>query len=245
MSKNVSSTCALVTPRARSSSSYTRYNLPCPTALAACSSPMALGRWGSPIARIPRAIAPLVTRSASSPRPCSSAAASHTRASASSRSSPSESATTDEPSLITTRFIVQSLRGHTRIQLEDDSGDAHLIARDKPLSLECVKHPDATQAFLHIGEGVLVVDVVAAQQSLNPAPVDRERARTEPLHRVAAPTASSTGPEDHVLSQLLLNRARGNGGNSICVAVRCGGRVGHDPQQQLPQLAHACARGAG
>ncbi len=53
----------------------------------------------------PRAIAPEVTTTTSTPSRCSAAISSHTRATTESRSSPSSSATIEEPSLTTATGI--------------------------------------------------------------------------------------------------------------------------------------------
>src|SRR5215218_6575650 len=101
MSKNVSSTCAVWSPCSRSRSSYVRYRRPCPTALAACSSAISVLRTGSSSRCTPRAIAPDVTTTTSTPERCSPATSSHTRATTDRRSSPESRATTEEPSLTT------------------------------------------------------------------------------------------------------------------------------------------------
>src|SRR5215218_8155593 len=101
MSKNVSRTCAVWSPCSRSRSSYVRYSRPCPTALAACSSAISLRRIGDSSRWIPRAIAPEVTTTTSTPARCSVATSSQTRATTDSRSSPDCWATTEDPSLTT------------------------------------------------------------------------------------------------------------------------------------------------
>jgi hypothetical protein len=75
--------------------------LPWPTALAAWRSSIARGRTGSSITRMPRAIAPLVTTTISSPAACRAATWSHTRARTSARRSPESWATMLDPSLTT------------------------------------------------------------------------------------------------------------------------------------------------
>jgi len=76
-----------------------------PTALAAWSSSIAVGRAVRPRTRVPRAIAPLVTIATSSPPARAAATAAQIRASSSARNSPSSVATIAEPSLITVRAI--------------------------------------------------------------------------------------------------------------------------------------------
>lgn len=72
-------------------------------ALAACSSSMRLGRAPSSMTCMPRAMAPLVTTTTSLPAARSVATQEQTAVRTSVRSSPSSSATMDEPSLMTTR----------------------------------------------------------------------------------------------------------------------------------------------
>src|SRR3954466_9415537 len=121
---------------------------------------MADGRAGSAITRIPRAIAPLVTTITSSPPARRAATASHTRPSTPERSSPAASATIEEPSVMTTRRTIRgSLR--TRVQLEDDAADLHVVARLEARLLQRPHHPDALQRALDVRQRLLVVEVVA------------------------------------------------------------------------------------
>src|SRR5436309_2479651 len=127
-----------------------RYSLPWPTALAACSSPIELGRRASAISRIPRAIAPLETITISSPSACRAAATSHSPDRTSMRGSPSPSATTLDPSLITNRLMAGAysaafsppaparLRARAGVQLEAHARDLHLVARLEALGDECL-----------------------------------------------------------------------------------------------------------
>ena len=101
--------------------------------------------------RIPRAIAPLVTTITSAPSRCRAASWSQTPASTSVRGLPSLSATTLDPSLMTTRLIgvtqrrrsarasgsrSSSSEGLVRIQLEGHARDLDLVPRLKALGLE-------------------------------------------------------------------------------------------------------------
>ena len=107
MSKNVSSTCAL----RHAALAQQLVVDPVELALADRAGRLQLAdrasdAEASPITRMPRAIAPLVTTITSSPSRVQVARAGRRRArSTSMRSSPSLSATTLEPSLITTRLI--------------------------------------------------------------------------------------------------------------------------------------------
>src|SRR4051794_12184980 len=111
MSKKVSSTCALDTPRSCSSSSYTRKSLPWPTAEAACSSSIARGLMARSITSMPRAIAPEVTSTTDRPAACSSVVSAHSRSSASRRTTPMSSATMLDPSFTTVMLICPRLWG--------------------------------------------------------------------------------------------------------------------------------------
>src|ERR1700733_5589539 len=96
---------------------------------------------------MPRAIAPLVTTITSSPARCRAANWSHRLASTSIRGVPSGSATTLDPSLMTTRLIGvtqgrRSARLLLRVQLERDAGDLDLIPRLEALGLERAEHAD-------------------------------------------------------------------------------------------------------
>ena len=69
---------------------------------------MALGRSASSSTRIPRAIAPLVTTTTSSPAAWRAASSAHTAASTSVRGEPSSWATIEEPSLTTVRAMARA-----------------------------------------------------------------------------------------------------------------------------------------
>src|SRR3954469_2230303 len=174
MSKKVSSTCALLRPRAESSSSKTRYSFPCPTAEAACSSSIARGRTPSSINRIPRAIAPEVTSTTSRPAARSSAVCPATPARTSSRTSPRASATMLEPSLITTvpAIWLRRLGAERRpgVELEHRAPDLHVVAGLEAGRLEPPEHAQGPQPLLDVGERLGVVDVVALEEPFD-APV--------------------------------------------------------------------------
>src|SRR3954447_15632188 len=170
MSKNVSSTCALFSPRAASSSSTTRYSFPCPTAEAACSSSIARGRTPSSINLMPRAIAPDVTSTTSRPAARMSPACPATSASTSARTSPRSSATMLEPSLITVAAMTSQILGaerRARVELEHSAGYLDVVPRLEPRRLEPPDHAKSPQALLYIGERLGVADVVALEQALD------------------------------------------------------------------------------
>src|SRR5947208_1136349 len=188
MSKNVSSTCAERSPSPERSSSYTRYSRPCPTADAACSSSIADGRIGSPIARIPTAIAPDVT--ITTWRPCSRwrATSAQIDARTSRRTSPCSSATIAEPSFATTTLTGMSLRvpiradvaagrasppeRRARVELEHDARDLDVLAGLETRRLEGADHSEGAEPVLDVAQRLLVLDVVARDQALDPAAAD-------------------------------------------------------------------------
>src|SRR5436190_18799455 len=208
MSKNVSSTCALGTPRASSSSSYARYSLPCPTADAAWSSAIAEGRIGISIRRMPRAIAPEVTITTESPRLYSSAAWSQTVLRTSRRTSPASSATMLEPSLTTNVLTVPKgkppalgAERRARVELEHHAADLDVVAGLEAGRLERADHADRAQALLEIAQRVLVADVVPRHEALDASPRDPEGAVAGALDREALAGAR---PVDAVLDELRL-----------------------------------------
>src|SRR4051812_33872013 len=122
---------------------------------------------------MPTAIAPLVTTTTSTPARRSAATCSQTRSSTSSRGAPESSATIEEPSLMTTRRkTARSLR--TRMELEHDAADLHVVARLEPGLLERADHPDALERPLHVRERLVVLQVVARDQPVDAAPHDPE-----------------------------------------------------------------------
>ena len=145
---------------------------------------MARGRTGSSITRIPRAIAPLVTITTSSPARCSAAASSQIAARTSARSSPPSSATMLEPSLTTVRPWAQDKRCRSRpgealaltgVELEDDARDLDVVAGLEARGLERADHAHRAQALLDVGERLVVVEVVAREQPLDALAATRKR----------------------------------------------------------------------
>src|SRR3954451_5576125 len=229
MSKNVSSTWADCTPRSRRYSSEVRYSRPWPTALAPCSSSIARGRTGSPSTCIPRAIAPEVTTTTSTPASCSNATSSHTRATTASRSAPESSATTAEPSLTTATGTAGSLDGRARVQLEDDAADLHVVAGLESCSLQRGDDAHALQPALHVGLRLLVLHVEAGDQALDRLAADHPRAVRRPGDReLARGRRAEHGIVGHLVLPRALRRRRGD----------------RDAPQQLPaQLGQPRARG--
>src|ERR1700722_12132204 len=91
------------------------------------------------------------------------------RCSTSVRTVPSSSATTLDPSLITTELI---WRSRLRIKLEDDARDLDIIAGLEAGRLERTDHTEPTQAALEVLQGVLVVEVVARDQLVDALALD-------------------------------------------------------------------------
>ena len=76
----------------------------------------------------------------------------------------------------------------------------------KPSASSARDHADPAQPPLEVGERLLVVEVVAGEQPLDPRAVDREAAVAGPLDREARGAA---GPEDAVLGELASVGERG------------------------------------
>src|SRR5579875_3776343 len=134
---------------------------------------------------IPRAIAPLVTITTEFPAACSAAASSQMRASTSSRTAPSSRATIEDPSLTTNRLIGPAVDSRVGIEVERDPGDLDLVPGAEALGLQLAEHPDPLQAPLEVREGLLVVEVIAGEQPLDPLAVDRVDALAGAPHGVA------------------------------------------------------------
>src|SRR4051812_33821113 len=111
---------------------------------------------------MPRAIAPDVTTTTSTPEECSAATSSQIRATTESRSAPVSSATIDEPSLTTATGTV--LGG---IQLEDDAADLDIIARFEPGALQRADHAHPSQPLLDQRLRLLVLEVPAHDQAID------------------------------------------------------------------------------
>src|SRR3954452_15768865 len=128
---------------------------PCPTAEAACSSSTTRGRPSRPSRWMPRAIAPEVTTTTSTPPACSPATSSQIRATTDNRSAPESSATIDDPSLTTATGTSGG------IQLEDDAADLDVVAGLEPRPLERADHAHAPQAVLDERLRLLVLEIPA------------------------------------------------------------------------------------
>src|SRR3954454_17776890 len=120
---------------------------------------MALGRAGSSSSRIPRAMAPEVTTTTSTPARWRLANYSHTRAMTARRSSPLSSVMTEEPSLTTTEGTRGSLEGRARVELEHDAADLDVVAGLESRVLKDGEHSHAAQPVLHVSERLLVLEV--------------------------------------------------------------------------------------
>src|ERR1700729_3878999 len=92
-----------------------------------------------------------------------------------------------------------SRRSDVGIEIEYHSGDVDLVARPKALGLERVEHADAPQAPFEVGQRLLVVEVVARHETVDPDARDREAPVAGPPDGVAPPRG---GPEDSVLGEL-------------------------------------------
>ena len=92
---------------------------------------------------MPRAIAPEVTTTTSTPEACSAATSSQIRATTDSRSAPVSSATIDEPSFTTATGM--KLRPYERIELEDDAADLDVVTGFEAGSLQRADHAHPPQ----------------------------------------------------------------------------------------------------
>src|SRR4051794_29803707 len=174
---------------------------------------------------IPRAIAPLVTTTTSTPSRCRAATSSTIRAITDRRSSPDSSATIDEPSLTTaTGMTPRTLGG---VELEHHATELDVVARFEPLRLERGDHAHAPEAVLDVRERLVVREVVACDQAVDGVAGDAEPVRPGALdlERTAGGRAEDLELGDVVLARVL------------------GPRVGDgDATQQLaPQLVEPLA----
>src|SRR5689334_21578670 len=109
---------------------------------------------------MPRAIAPLVTTTTSTPEACSAATSLQIRATQDSRSAPLSSATIDDPSLTT------ATGNSGRVELEQGAADLHVVARLEPGALERGDDAHPAQPLLDERSRFLVVEVPAHEQGL-------------------------------------------------------------------------------
>src|SRR3954469_13197559 len=100
---------------------------------------------------MPRAIAPEVTTTTSTPLACSAATSSQIRATTERRSAPLSSATIEEPSLTPATGTLG------RIQLEHGAADLDVVARLEARALQCGDHAHAMEPALDVGLGLLVL----------------------------------------------------------------------------------------
>src|SRR5688572_29537845 len=123
--------------------------------------------------RIPRAIAPEVTITTSSPASWRRATSAQTPSTTSARSSPPSSATMLEPSLMTMRRATVRLelpeRG-PRVELEHRSCKLNVITRLKSGLFERADHAHLPEPLLDVAQGLLVLDVVPSEQPLHRRP---------------------------------------------------------------------------
>src|SRR4051794_9369175 len=82
------------------------------------------------------------------------------------------------------------------VELEHDAGDLDVVARLEALGLERVDHAERPQPLLDVRQRLLVAEVVAGEQALDPRSGDAEPALGHALH---VPTASGRGAGGAVL----------------------------------------------
>src|SRR3954464_14268671 len=110
---------------------------------------------------MPRAIAPEVTTTTSTPAACSAATSSQIRATTDSRNAPLSSATIDDPSLTTATGT------SGRVQLEDRAADLDVVAGLEARALERRDHAHPLQAPLDVSLRLLVLEVPAQEEPLD------------------------------------------------------------------------------
>src|SRR4051794_37553579 len=162
---------------------------------------------------MPQAIAPEETTTTSRPARCRRATSAQIVPSASRRTTPASSATTLDPSFMTTGpvrgaspFILpraarsSPLRSLPGIELELHAGDLHVVAGLEARGLELADDHEPPQAALEHGQRLLVVEVVARHEPLGGRAGDPEA----PLPRRLDPEAAvGAGAEDAVLGQVV------------------------------------------
>src|SRR3954447_7437208 len=130
---------------------------------------------------MPRAIAPEVTMTTSSPAAWRAAMSSHSAPSTSARTSPASSATTLVPSLTTTRMGL--------FKLEHHAADLDVVAGLEPGRLERAADAERFQALFEVLERVGVADVVAGDQAVDALPGHPESTSSHP-----PPAKAPAGP---------------------------------------------------
>src|SRR5918995_919540 len=151
---------------------------------------------------MPRAIAPEVTTTTSTPARCRPATSSHTRATTERRSSPDSWATTDDPSLTTATGMQRGDPRSARpagIELEHDSAQLDVVPGFEPARLERRDHAHAAQPMLDVRQPLVVLHVVAGDQPVDRRAGDAELALADPLDLERAP---GRGPEQLELGHL-------------------------------------------
>src|SRR6202035_3104540 len=88
-----------------------------------------------------------------------------------------------------------------RVQLERDSPDHDVVTGLETLCLEGVNHADRLQAAFEVCQGLLVVEVEAGHQPLDPRARDVEGVIARPADLVAP---AAPGAKDAVLGELLV-----------------------------------------
>src|SRR4051794_32648186 len=128
-----------------------------------------------------------------------------------------------DPSLMTVALTARTLSAERRagMELEHRPGDLHVVAGLEARGLQLADHADRAQALLDVGERLVVVDVVASEEPLDPRARHPEDAVAAALDLEALVGRRPVKP---VLGERLPWRRR---------------RLGrHVPHQRLLQLVH-------
>ena len=246
MSKNVSSTWALGT--SARAAARRRRGRACPgrPPRRPAARPSRAAASAARSARIPRAMAPEVTSTTGRPRggarpPAAQTCAQHVRAHlAAVVGDDARSELDDDEAHLSGEVRTAHGGGRPGPQLaraapgsssKTTPADLDVVARLEPGRLERPDHADRAQALLDVAQRLLVLEVVAGDQPLDPAADDPERARAPGSTR--SPLA--TRPVDAVLGDLLgvgplprcaATRRHGRGSPPEVVEAGAGGRRG-------------------
>ena len=97
-------------------------------------------------------------------------------------------------------------RSATRIELEHDARDLHVVARLETGGPQRLDHPERAQALLDVSQRLVVLDVVASDQAVDAPALHPKEARPDPVDPVGVALA---GPVDAVGGGQLARRRLG------------------------------------
>ena len=94
----------------------------------------------------------------------------------------------ERPALEKGREAPADFYQRTGIELEHDPGDLHVVSRLEARGLERLDHAEGAQALLDVAHRLIVVDVVARDEAIEPPALDPKGARTGLLHPEPSPS---------------------------------------------------------